>query len=188
MRKILLLAFLAYLFTNSANAQTIGNPVIDVILSGYSVRTYSTTPVTDEQLDLILKCGVKAPSAVNAQPWKFIVVKNADLQKQVMATVSAGNVLIVVCGAEPKQPGSGPEFDCGLAVENMVIAAQGLGLGARIYGSPVNTINTARREALGIPEGYKAVTVLRIGNKDNTVDAVSAASTRKKPEEVIIYK
>lgn len=70
----------------------------------------------------------------------------------------------------------------------MYVAAQSLGLGAHIYARPVGNINTTLKQKLGIPDDYQAVTVLRIGSIDKSVDAVSAASTRKKPEEVVNYK
>ena len=69
----------------------------------------------------------------------------------------------------------------------MFVAAHGLGLGARIYGSPAGNINS-KKELFQIPSGYKAMIVLRIGNVDKGVDAVSGATPRKKPEEVINYK
>ena len=100
---------------------------------------FTTNPVSDNDIDLIVKCGMKAPSGMNRQPWRF---------------------------------------------KNMYVAAQGLGLGAHIYARPVGNINTK----LGIPDDYQAVTVLRVGSIDKSVDAVSAASTRKKPEEVVNYK
>ena len=74
-----------------------------------------------------------------------------------------------------------------LATENMFEAAHSLGLGARIYGSPTGKINS-NKDLFQIPSGYKAVMVLRIGNTDKTVDAVSAATPRKKFEEVVNYK
>jgi hypothetical protein len=69
----------------------------------------------------------------------------------------------------------------------MFIAAHGLGLGARIYGSPAGNINS-KKEEFQIPAGYKAIVALRIGNVDKSVDAVSAATPRKSPEEIINYK
>ena len=162
------------------------NCVANVILSGYSERAYSSEPVTDQQLDLILKCGMKAPSGMNRQPWKFTVVKDDSTTKKIINNVVPGNVLVIVSGAE-SQTGTTPDFDCGLATESMFVAAHGLGLGARIYGSPAGNINS-KKELFQIPSGYKAVVVLRIGNIDKSVDAVSAATPRKKPEEVINYK
>jgi nitroreductase len=69
----------------------------------------------------------------------------------------------------------------------MFIAAHGLGLGARIYASPVANVNS-KKELFQIPSGCKAVVILRIGNIDKSVDAVSAATPRKSSEEVINYK
>lgn len=162
------------------------NCVADVILSGYSERAYISEPVTDQQLDLILKCGIKAPSGMNKQPWKFTVIKDDSTTKEIINNVVPGNVLVIVSGIE-SQAGATPDFDCGLATENMVVAAHSLGLGARIYGSPVGNVNS-KKELFQIPSGYKAVVVLRIGNIDKSVDAVSAATARKKAEEVINYK
>jgi nitroreductase len=167
--------------------QASGNAVIDAILTGYSVRNYTTKPVTDKQLDLILKCGIKAPSANNRQPWKFTVIKDDSTMKAIIKEIVPGNVLVVISGVETQPSGRTPDFDCGLATHSMFVAAEGLGLGARIYGSPVGNINL-KREVYQIPAGYKAVTVLRIGNVDKSVDAVSGASARKTAEEVVNYK
>lgn len=94
--------------------------------------------------------------------------------------------MVIISGIESEN-GTTPDFDCGLTTESMFIAAHGLGLGARIYGSPTGNINS-KRELFQIPSGYKAVMVLRIGNTDKSVDAVSAATTRKKMEEVVNYR
>jgi hypothetical protein len=187
MKTILSLLLIAVLACGQIKGQASGNCVIDAILSGYSVRNYTSEPVTDQQLDLILKCGIKAPSAQNRQPWKFTVIRDDSTMEEIINNVVPGNVLIVVSGVESQQGGSTPDFDCGLATHSMFIAAGGLGLGARIYGSPAGKINS-KREAYQIPAGYKAVVVLRIGNIDKSVDAVSAATTRKIPEEVINFK
>jgi len=187
MKTLLSLLVIAVIAAGQLKAQTSGNPVIETILSGYSVRNYSSEPVTDQQLDLILKCGIKSPSANNRQPWKFTVIKDDSTMKEIIPNVVPGNVLIVVSGIEPEKGVRTPDFDCGLATQTMFIASQALGLGARIYGRPVNNMNL-NREAYKIPAGYKVVMVLRIGNIEKGVDAVSAASARKMPEEVINYK
>jgi nitroreductase len=187
MKTILSLLLITILATWKLTGQTSGNAVVDAILSGYSVRKYTTEPVTDKQLDLILKCGIKAPSANNRQPWKFTVIRDDSTMKEIIKDVVSGNVLIVISGAEPQPGGRTPDFDCGLATHSMFVAAEGLGLGARIYGSPIGNIN-AKKDVFQIPAGYKAVMVLRIGNIDKDVDAITAASVRKKAEEVVNYK
>jgi len=187
MKTIISLTLIIFLAAVQLRGQASGNSVTDVILSGYSVQKYTSTPVTEQQLELILKCGIKAPSANNRQPWKFTVIKDDSTMRAIIKDVVPGNVLIIVSGVETLPAGTTPDFDCGLATQTMFVAAQGLGLGARIYGSPARNINL-RREFYQIPAGFKAVTVLRIGNIDKSVDAVSAASARKMADEVVNYK
>ena len=184
--KIKIVLIVIVFFTASKfHAQISDNCVANTLLKAYSERAYSSEPVTDQQLDLILRCGLRAPSAHNRQPWKFTVIKDETVQKEIVNDTIPGDVLIVISGIE-SESGNTPDFDCGLAAENMFIAAHGLGLGARIYGGPAGIINS-KKDSLQIPSGYKAVVVLRIGNTDKNVDAVSAATPRKNPEEVINY-
>jgi len=182
----LILSVLALFAVSKLYGQTSENCVADAIMSGYSERTYTSEPVTSQQLELILKCGIKAPSARNNQPWKFTVINDDATMKEIINNAVTGNVLVIVSGIE-SEGGTTSDFDCGLATESMFVAAHGFGLGARIYGGPVANINS-KKDLFQIPEGYKAVVVLRIGNIDKNVDAVSAATARKKAEEIINYK
>jgi nitroreductase len=182
------LSFLAIVLFSAATmkGQAPDNCVTRVLLTSYSEKSYSVAPVTDQQLDVILKCGIKAPSSRNKQPWRFTVIKDEADMKEIIGNGITGNVLIIISGIESKE-GATPDFDCGLAAESMFAAAHGLGLGARIYGSPVGNINL-KKEYFQIPSGYKAVIVLRIGNVDESVDAVSGATSRNSAEEIINYK
>lgn len=187
MKTVLSVFLILFVGTGILRSQTTGNSTIDLIMSGYSAKMFTTEPVTDQQLDLILKCGIKAPSARNSQNWRFTVIKDNALVAEIIRSPAPGNVVIIVSGNNVQQPGMNLDFDCALATQNMYIAAQSLGLGTHIYGSQVANINS-KKETFGIPEGCRAVTVLRIGNIDKSVDAVSAASSRKKFEEVVNYK
>ncbi|HSO85561.1 MAG TPA: nitroreductase family protein [Draconibacterium sp.] len=180
---LLVIAFFAF---SKLFGQATDNCVTSVILSGYSERAYISEPVTNQQLDLILKCGIKAPSGRNIQPWKFTVINDEATMKEIVNDVVPGNVLVIVSGIESEN-GTTPDFDCGLATQSMFVAAHSLGLGARIYASPTGKINS-NKELFQIPSGYKAVVALRIGNADKSVDAVSSATPRKKFEEVVNYK
>ena len=188
-RRITTVLFLI-LLTSSAltRGQNSGSSVTDVILNGYSARMFTSEPVSDQDLDLILKCGIKSPSSRNGQPWKFTVVKDTALTKKAIGNINPGNVLIIVSGPESAQEVMVIDFDCALATENMNIAAQSLGLGARIYGGPVRNVNSTMRQSLEIPEGYRVVTILRVGHINKSVDARSSASTRKNFEEVVNYR
>ncbi|MGB4293150.1 MAG: nitroreductase family protein [Bacteroidales bacterium] len=186
--KNLLISFIfliIFVYTTALNGQQAIKSTTEVILSGYSVRMFAPGPVSESDIELILKCGIKAPSARNLQPWWFTVVKDQALLKELMPNITEGNILIIISGREDAR---WADYDCGLATQNMYIAAQSLGLGAHIYAGPVESINTSRKEQLGIPEGYRAIMVLRIGHIDKSVDAVSAASVRKKIEETVNFK
>ena len=74
-------------------------------------------------------------------------------------------------------------FDCGLAAQNMVLAAAALGYGVKIVSSPTMTLNGENHDALceklGVDPAMQAVAVLLIGHADSTVDAASSATTRE---------
>jgi nitroreductase len=184
-RSIILLFAMFLIAGQLTNGQSSGNPVIDKLLSAWSPRNFTTEPVTDEQIDLVLKCGIKAPSARNNQPWHFTVVKNEALMKEIIPDITVGNVLFVISGKETES-GTTPDFDCGLATQNMFIAATSLGLGARIYGGPVAAARN-NAEKLQVPAGFKPVIMLRIGNIEKSADAASGATPRKTMEEIVNF-
>lgn len=188
MKKLVVVSIVVlFLIVVIARGEAIKNKVIDVILSSYSTRAFSEVPVTDNQIEQILKCGIKAPSAMNSQPWRFTVVKDITKVKPLFRNINSGNVVIIVSALEPSPRGINADFDCALATENMFIAAQSLGLGARIYTGPLRNIDTEMRKLLEIPVEYRVVALLRIGNLDTEVDAASSASPRKEMKEVVNY-
>ena len=114
--------------------------VLKSIMSRKSVRQYTDQPVSREQLEILVKAAVSAPSAVNKQPWAFVVIDDRvtlDILAALLpyakmaAKVSAA---IVVCGDLSKAyNGLEDEYwiqDCSAATENLLIAAEAMGLGA----------------------------------------------------------
>ena len=184
-RSASLLLVLFVLATGTALSQTAGNPVTDLLLSAWSPRNYTEVPVTDQQIDMILQCGIKAPSSRNGQPWHFTVLKNEALMKEIIPNITPGNVIIVISG-KVSQTGATPDFDCGLTTQNMFVAATSMGLGARIYGGPIAAARS-KGEALQIPEAFTPVIMLRVGNIEKGTDAVTGASPRKTQEELVNY-
>ena len=182
-RSASLLLALLVMAGGNALAQTAGNPVTDLLLSAWSPRNFTEVPVTDQQIDMILQCGIKAPSSRNGQPWHFTVLKNDVLMNEIISNITPGNVIIVISGKESSS-GSTPDFDCGLTTQNMFVAASSMGLGARIYGGPIAAAKS-KREALQVPEGFTPVIMLRVGNIEKGPDAASGASARKAKEEIV---
>ena len=156
-------------------------PVIEGILSAQAMKAYTDEEVSRETIDLVLAAGAKAPSARNLQPWRFIVVQNADI---VAKLSRGGGVVIIIAGQQTDEAGMNVAFDCGLATQNMYLAAQALGLGANIALSPVPTANSMT-DALGIPDGYEAVMVLTIGHY--ATDTLSGATPRNAVADITTY-
>lgn len=114
---------------------------LNVIMTRTSVRDFLDKEIPDSLLTKILRAGMAAPSAYNRQPWEFIVV-NAPVCKRRISELRPGTTpvakcqaAIVVCGNMDKvTPGENSEagnwtLDCAAATENMLLAANALGIG-----------------------------------------------------------
>ena len=91
--------------------------------------------------------------------------------------------LAIIVYMNPNSKSPSPDYDCGLATQNMVIAASALGYGVKIVSSPTMSLNGEKHdeicEKLGVDTGLKAVAVLLIGRPAEETDAVSSASVRE---------
>jgi len=159
-----------------------------VIINHYAARNFIAGAIPATDLDRIIQAGVRAPSARNLQPWHFTVVQNQNLAKKMVSDIVDGNVLIIVSASGDGKTNGVQILDCALAVESVYLAAQALGYGSRIYTGPMDNLNKNLKSELGLPSGYSAVALVRVGKVQGGVDAVSAASNRKKAEEVVTYK
>lgn len=109
------------------------------ILRRVSVRIYEDTPVSDDQIAALLHAAMSAPSAVNRQPWEFIVVDDRKLLVQLADALpyakmtARAPLAIVVCGNEERfldgVDSTLWEQDLSAAAENILLAAHAIGLG-----------------------------------------------------------
>src|SRR5512133_1574098 len=110
---------------------------LEAILTRRSIRQYTNEKVTDEQISTLLRCAMLAPSAVNKQPWHFIVFRDKSVINEIIevhpnaSMLTGASVAILVCWDENLQhdTGYGP-VDCSAATENILLAAHSIGLGA----------------------------------------------------------
>jgi len=157
-----------------------GDIVMNNILARTSVRSYLNKPVEQEKIEKLLRAGMAAPTAVNKQPWHFVVVT----ERKVLDALGDANpyagfvkqapLAIVVCGDMNKAlPGSSREFwiqDCSAATENILLAATGLGLGATWTGTyPSEERCKAVASVLNLPETMIPLNTLVIGYPDRQV-------------------
>ncbi|SHI11072.1 Nitroreductase [Sporobacter termitidis DSM 10068] len=152
------------------------NDVIKTILSRRSVRAYTDRQLAQEDLDLILEAGRYAPTAHNGQPWHFTVVQDKALidemnvkAKAVMA--KSDNAWVKGVGSDPsfhltynaptvivvsgKKDSMGLDTDTCAAMENMLLAAESLGIGSVWVGLLRFYLTLEEAPAsLRLPEGY----------------------------------
>jgi nitroreductase len=189
---------------------TLVDATMKAIQDRRSVREFTNEPVSDQDLDMLLEAARQAPSGENAQPWRFIVVKDETMRKKMGAIAGGGSgrrftaefvtkkmqerftnlqdeakkkaafekltsgqvsafmaeapVNIVVCG---KKDVWDMPYDTSAAIENILLMVTALGLGACWVIAPCIDIRDEERMKglLGIPEGYKAVSVLSVGHQ-----------------------
>jgi nitroreductase len=188
---------------------TLPEATLKVIQDRRSIREFTPEEVSDQDLDMILETGRQAPSGENAQPWRFIIVRDGETRRQLGALAGGGSgrrftaeyvtkkmqdrfsslqdeekkkaafekltsgqvsafladapVNIVVCG---KKDVWDMPYDTSAAIENMLLMVTALGLGACWVIAPCIDIRDEERvkALLGIPEGFKAVSILSVGH------------------------
>ena len=173
-----------------ADVQVELNPVVSAIMARHSVRQYLDKPVEHEKLEMVVRCGINAPSGMNQQPWVVRVVEDAALINQVTEVYKKANPeqvsrdpgfknmfrnapnLICVC----TPTGGRGALDAGMLGENMMLAAQSMGLGTCCLGGPVRFLNSNAGakfflDRLDIPEGYQLNYILAIGYPDEQPEA-----------------
>lgn len=161
----------------------INNPMntLDAILTRRSVRSFKNNPLTPEQIETILKAAMHAPSAGNAQSWRFVVVDDKELLTEVTkihpyAQMAGQAPLgVLVCGdlQAEKYPGYWPQ-DCAAAIQNMLLTAHALGLGGVWTGIyPNEPLIAPFRQLFGLPDSVFPVAFVVIGQPDVTPEKVN---------------
>ena len=166
------------------------NEVINNIMARRSVRQYLDKPVEHEKLAVVVKAGINAPSGMNRQPWIIRVVEDQRLIADVNEVFKQENPEQVkrdpnfknmfrnapnlICVCTPANGGG--ELDAGLLGENMMLAAQSLGLGTCCLGGPVRFLLSNEKckfflDRLDIPDGYKLNYIIAIGYPDEQPEA-----------------
>ena len=166
------------------------NPVLSTIMARRSIRKYLDKPVEHEKLEVIAKCGINAPSGVNRQPWVVRVVEDQKLIADVTDVYKQENAEMVkrdkdfknmfrnapnlICVCTPANGGG--ELDAGLLGENMMLAAQSMGLGTCCLGGPVRFLLSNEKckfflDRLDVPADYKLNFIIAIGYPDEKPDA-----------------
>jgi len=174
----------------------IRNEVTKTIGERRSVRKYKKRAVSREELETVLECGMLAPSGMNSQQWFVAAIQDPALLAEISRKQKEAVLAMPDLPRAMKEKAADPEFDAifGAPVllivasgnprgstdacllgENMVLAAQSLGLGTCISGSVCMAFQGAQGrlllEKLGLPDGYEPVFGITLGEPDEKPEA-----------------
>ena len=159
---------LSILLSMSCNnpQKSASDAVLDNIFTRTSIRSYTDKPLSDKQIETLLKAGMAAPSAKNMQPWSFVVVTDSALRaslvtKGVNRMYADAPCLIVVCG---ETDNLNWHVDCSAVTENILLAAHAIGLGAVWTACwPYEDRYSVVKNVLGIPDGIMPLAIIPVG-------------------------
>jgi nitroreductase len=147
---------------------------IENLFARRSIRQYTGEPVTEDQIELLLKAGMAAPSANNQQPWHFIAVTDRPMLDKLAEAHPYAKMLhqAPLCICVIGDPRINENFwvqDCSNAAENILLGAVGLGLGGVWLGVyPRADRVEAIRQALKIPAAVTPLCLLAVGHPAET--------------------
>lgn len=138
---------------------------IEIVLSRRSIRRYDKKEIPRETLEKILEAGRQAPSAMNRQPWHFIVITDYEIKKELSKGlfnrfVKNSPVTIVGCASTSFFDRKWSIIDTTIALENMVIAAWALGVGSCWIG---DFKEEKVKRLLNVPDNWKIVALITFG-------------------------
>lgn len=157
------------------------NKVIEAIKERSSTRGYTAEPLTEEELDILLSAGLQAPTAANRQEIHFTVLPGShpilqelEEDKNRLREITApphnfyyeAPTVVIISADSTYKWGS---LDAGIAVENMALAAESLGLGNLIIGCILDAISGDKKayyaDALKFPPSYEYKIAIAFGHK-----------------------
>ncbi len=166
------------------------NAKLETIYSRRSVRRYTQEDVPDDLVQDLLEAAMAAPSACCTDPWEFIVVRDPHTRCAIADALPYGKMLcsaplgLVVCGNLSRAHGGELSYmlqDCSAAIENLLLAASILGLGACWLGVHPRTERvTHLRKLFDLPEHILPMAAIAVGWPDETPEA----RTRFNPDAV----
>ena len=139
---------------------------LDVIFSRKSVRHYTEKEVEADKLLTLVKAGMAAPTAMNRQPWSFIIVTNMTQVSSIsdmpgLMMLKKAKAVILVLGKKDEKFW---QQDCSAATENILLAAEALGLGAVwCAGYPMTDRTESYKELFNYSDDYEVLSLISIG-------------------------
>jgi nitroreductase len=162
--------------------------LLEGIYTRRSVRHYTGRPVGREQLLEIIKAGTWAPSGLNNQPWRFVIVTNGDVRAKLARQTKydfiiekAPACIAVFLDKSAMYHEVKDHLAMGACIENMLLAAHALGLGAVWLGEILRNADAVRR-LLGVSDTMELMAVVALGHPEER----KRTSTRKEISEALL--
>lgn len=160
--------------TTEVDETSASNPTLETIFKRKSVRTYTDKAVSKEQLRLLIKAGMAAPSAADKRPWVFVALTNRNTLNKLADALPHARMLkqataAIMVGSDMNKTfsGEGKTYwvqDCSAATENILLAAESMGLGAVWTGvHPISEREKAVATILHTPDHIRPLCVIAIG-------------------------
>lgn len=148
--------------------------MLQTILTRRSIRQFKDMPLSQQQIDSLLKAAFAAPSARNLQPWEFIVVTNprklcemSDLAPGAKPMKQAALGIVVCANLDKNEALEYCEQDCAAATQNILLTAHALGLGGVWLGMHPTPGRSQRLKVIfGLPENIHPLWMIAIGYPD----------------------
>ncbi|AGB40338.1 nitroreductase [Halobacteroides halobius DSM 5150] len=151
---------------------------MSIIFDRRSIRSYTSEPVSEEEIKYLLQAGMAAPSAMNQQPWEFVVIDDREVLDQIpefhdyAQMVKEAPVVIAVCGNQEDLKFDDPEAaknymlqDCSAATQNILLAAEEQGLGSVWLGVyPRKKRRKDVKKLLNLPDKVVPISLVVIGH------------------------
>ena len=173
-RFIVLTVFTLFTMSSCCNSSSKAEAVLENIHNRKSVRQFTSEPVSDQQIETILRAAMAAPTAVNYQPWRFVVVTDREQLNDMAIILPYAKMLrqaplaIVVCGETTWMDGAENPYwqqDCSAATQNILLAAEALGLGAVWTGVYPNlALYPKLQNYLQLPHNVQPLCCIPIGH------------------------
>ncbi len=162
--------------------------LLEGIYTRRSIRQFTDQPVEREQLIEIIKAGMWAPSGLNNQPWRFVIVTSPDVRKELAKQTKyhfvigrATACIAVLIDRKAMYHDVKDHQAMGACIQNMLLAAHALGLGSVWLGEILKNAD-AVRSLLGLPEEMELMAVVALGHPSSQ----KCSSKRKDVPEVLI--
>lgn len=155
-----------------------------------SVRNYSDKKISEKELEEILEAGRWAPSGLNNQPWRFIIVSDSKVKEEVSAQTKYGRIinnapLIIAVFLDNNESYDRTKdvLAVGACIQNMLLAVHSLRLGGCWMGEILKNKDEVKK-ILQAPEGYELMAVITIGHPKGAAEETE----RKEIKELITKK